>query len=78
MLYEVITLDRLIRLHLEHAEGSEQENLGILRDLTDKLLESEPVYRCCSCGFAGRTLHWQCPSCKQWNTVKPIHGVAGE
>ena len=71
-------LDRLIQLHLAHTEGAAQESLTILKDLTTKLLENEPVYRCRSCGFSGRSLHWQCPSCKQWNTVKPIHGVVGE
>jgi len=31
-----------------------------------------PRYRCDNCGFVGRTLHWSCPGCKRWNTVKPI------
>jgi lipopolysaccharide biosynthesis regulator YciM len=46
--------------------------------MTDQLLENKPVYQCLGCGFYGKMLHWQCPSCKQWNTIKPIHGVEGE
>ncbi|MDH5369549.1 MAG: hypothetical protein OEW99_05965, partial [Gammaproteobacteria bacterium] len=33
---------------------------------------------CHVCGFNGKTLHWQCPGCKRWDTVKPIQGVEGE
>ena len=71
-------LDYLIGLNLDESAGEARENLLILRDLTRKLLEGQPVYRCNHCGFGTRSLHWQCPSCKNWNSVKPIHGVAGE
>ncbi len=68
----------LIGLNLHDTEGLQRDNLLILQDLTSKLLEGKPVYRCNQCGFGTRSLHWQCPSCKRWNSVKPIHGVAGE
>jgi lipopolysaccharide biosynthesis regulator YciM len=71
-------LDRLIELQMYHGDEEGRSDLSILKDLTTKLLESKPVYRCRSCGFASRSLYWQCPSCKSWNTVKPIHGVEGE
>lgn len=71
-------LDRLIELNLVHSEGAARDNLLILRDLVKKLLEEKPVYKCNHCGFVGRSLHWQCPSCKNWNSMKPIHGVEGE
>ena len=71
-------LDFLIRLNLSGTAGETRDNLLILRDLTGKLLEGKPVYRCSNCGFGTRTHHWLCPSCKKWNTVKPIHGVAAE
>ncbi len=59
-------------------EGPARDNLLILKGLTDRLLTDKPVYRCHACGFNGKTLHWQCPGCKEWNTVKPIYGVEGE
>ncbi len=71
-------LDYLIGLNLARAEGTARDTLMILHDLTRKLLDGKAIYRCSNCGFGTRTTHWQCPSCKQWNTVKPIHGVAGE
>ena len=54
------------------------EILVILKGLVDQLLHSKPVYRCRECGFAGKTLHWQCPACKNWDVVRPIHGIEGD
>lgn len=42
------------------------------------LLSNRPVYRCVSCGFSGHQLHWLCPSCKHWETIRPIQGVEAE
>lgn len=42
------------------------------------LLVNRPVYRCTNCGFSGQQLHWLCPSCKQWESVRPIQGVEAE
>jgi lipopolysaccharide biosynthesis regulator YciM len=71
-------LSRFIDLSLASREGAAREKLLILKNMTDKLLENKPVYKCHDCGFCGKALHWQCPGCKHWNTVKPIHGVEGE
>lgn len=71
-------LGRLIDLDLAEASGKGKDDLLILRALVTQLLQGKPVYRCVHCGFAGKSLHWQCPTCKEWNTVKPIHGVEGE
>lgn len=71
-------LNWLIELNLTHSSGEAHNNLLILHDLTSKLLVGKPVYMCERCGFTGKSLHWQCPSCKRWNSVKPIQGVVGE
>lgn len=42
------------------------------------ILTNRPVYRCVSCGFSGQQLHWLCPSCKEWETVRPVQGVEAE
>ncbi|HEX7370869.1 MAG TPA: lipopolysaccharide assembly protein LapB, partial [Rhodanobacteraceae bacterium] len=55
-----------------------RENFLILRDLTHKLLEGRAMYRCNHCGFGAKAHHWQCPSCKNWGTVRPIHSVVSE
>jgi lipopolysaccharide biosynthesis regulator YciM len=68
----------LIELSLAHSTGEAKENLLILLDLTSKLTDGKPVYECSKCGFTGKSMHWQCPGCKSWNSVKPIQGVEGE
>jgi len=71
-------LHRLIELNLVGSEGAVRENLLILQDLTSKLLQDNSVYKCQNCGFKAKTLHWKCPTCKTWGSIKPIVGVEGE
>lgn len=71
-------LDRLISLQMSHASGEEKDNLGILQAFTQKLIKDKPIYRCAECGFDGKTLHWKCPTCKTWGSVRPIQGLEGE
>lgn len=68
----------LIDATMDKVEGEARENFLILRDLTKKLLEGQAMYRCSRCGFGTKAHHWQCPSCKNWSTIRPIHGVASE
>jgi pentatricopeptide repeat protein len=68
----------LIDATMDKIEGEARENFLILRDLTKKLLEGQAMYRCSRCGFGAKAHHWQCPSCKNWSTIRPIHGVANE
>jgi lipopolysaccharide assembly protein B len=68
----------LIDATMDKIEGEARENFLILRDLTHKLLEGQAMYRCSHCGFGTKAHHWQCPSCKGWSTIRPIHGVANE
>ena len=71
-------LNRLIYWHLESAHGKVRDKLQMLYDITRKFLENKPIYRCGKCGFSGKLLHWHCPSCKQWGSIKPIHGLEGD
>ena len=74
----VRAMDRLIELNLDNPNEEVRDKLQVLKDVTEQLLLNRPLYKCQSCGFSGKTLHWQCPSCREWNTVKPIHGLEGE
>jgi lipopolysaccharide biosynthesis regulator YciM len=74
----VRALMALIDVNLHTANGEARENLLTLRDLTRKLVEGKAMYRCNQCGFGAKAHHWQCPSCKNWGSVRPIHGVVGE
>lgn len=70
--------NRLIDMHLEYGSSSARESLMSLRSLTQQLEISKPIYRCGQCGFSGRNLVWQCPSCRRWGSIRPIFGLEGE
>ncbi len=63
--------DYLLDLALSKTAIITHDHLLSLKKLMIQLLKNEPAYKCDQCGFMARNLHWQCPSCKQWNTLKP-------
>jgi len=66
-------LNRLVQFSMTRSDGSSQQDLVLFQELIEKMLINKPSYRCQACGFSGRTLQWQCPSCKRWDVIKPIH-----
>ncbi len=65
-------LAKLIHLQLEVTEGPAKDNLDLLQVLVTRLVTERPAYRCEHCGFSGQQLHWFCPGCKYWGSMKPI------
>lgn len=66
-------LSRLVQFSMINADSSKQQELTLFQELIEKMLINKPIYRCQACGFPGRTLQWQCPSCKRWDVIKPIN-----
>jgi lipopolysaccharide biosynthesis regulator YciM len=71
-------LARSIELNARLPDSQAQGFLDSLRPHIQDLLDQSPVYQCAHCGFAARTLHWQCPSCRRWSTVKRRAGCEPE
>lgn len=69
------SLERLLRLNLQRGEESPREILDVLFQAVIKLIEQQPAYQCEQCGFTAKKLHWHCPSCKTWGSIKPVQGV---
>lgn len=64
-------------IDLSLADGTDPEvTLQDLKHVTEQLLVRNPSYRCNRCGFGARSQHWQCPSCKEWGSVKPLLNYA--
>ena len=63
------------KIKLKYVDASARF-LKKLKGITDQLLVRNPSYRCTRCGFGARSHHWQCPSCKEWATVKPLLNYA--
>lgn len=65
-------LERLVRLNLQRGAESPRETLDVLLQAILKLLDKQPAYLCEQCGFTAKKLHWHCPSCKTWGSIKPV------
>ncbi len=69
---DLIGAERLLELRLsrfaEQAAEGDTELLEVIRHL----VAAQPSYRCDQCGFEARALHWQCPSCKHWGSIKAV------
>ncbi len=46
-----------------------------VRSTLDQMISASGLYHCSNCGFEGRTLHWQCPRCKYWNSMTPLKDI---
>ncbi|MEM9172285.1 MAG: hypothetical protein AAGA84_06230 [Pseudomonadota bacterium] len=57
------------------AEDGEDKALERIRTALGNLAAQAPRYRCYECGFSTRQLEWQCPSCRSWETLRPIDKV---
>ena len=62
----------LIDLHSSQVGSRGKDNLLILRQVVEGLLQDKHHFRCQACGFSGRRLHWQCPTCHGWSTIRPL------
>ena len=61
---------RSIELNAGLPKGQSVRFLDSLRPHIRRLLDEKPLYQCAHCGFEAKTLHWQCPSCRSWSTIK--------
>ncbi|MDX1443753.1 MAG: lipopolysaccharide assembly protein LapB [Gammaproteobacteria bacterium] len=48
---------------------------AIARELFHNAQGDAEHYSCSNCGYSGRRLYWQCPSCRRWDTLEPRHGI---
>lgn len=67
----------LIDLGMENLDDA-PATLAQIKQVSDQLLVRTPAYRCNRCGFGARAHHWQCPSCKNWGTIRPKYNLLGE
>jgi lipopolysaccharide biosynthesis regulator YciM len=70
---DLVVLERFVALKQRAADAAgHRDTLDILQQLLRRLLEKQSAYHCSRCGFSARRLHWQCPGCKGWGTVRPV------
>jgi len=64
----LVEADRLAELPDPDREQAMTRVIDALRQLA----ESGVRYRCTSCGYGSQRLVWHCPSCKEWETIRPV------
>lgn len=63
-------LKRLMDLQIVQDTPASSESLDLIKGVLDLLAHQQEGYQCYQCGFRGHILHWQCPACHEWNTVR--------
>ncbi len=53
-------------------------SLDLIRELISEYLKVKHRYSCRNCGFNSSTHYWSCPSCHEWEQLKPVRGLEGE
>ena len=66
------TLSALTGLLLEDGMASPREALIRIDRAVDRMSAGKPRYACIKCGFSGAELHWCCPSCRCWESTRPV------
>ncbi len=54
------------------------QSLDVIKELISGYLKIKPRYSCRTCGFNSSTHYWSCPSCHDWEQLKPVRGLEGE
>ena len=66
----------LIEFALRYFKNRPQQVDGVWPDLTQlfhQLNQKRLSYLCSVCGYGSQAMHWNCPSCKTWSSIKPVH-----
>lgn len=63
-------LIRLVELHCGSPTLRDEHLLHNVRNHLHRLVAERVNYQCAKCGFLAKTLHWQCPSCRSWGSIK--------
>lgn len=73
----MLTFHRFIYYQMSQAEqGNGKESLILLHNMVGDRIKKGFSYRCLQCGYQSYRLMWYCPSCRQWETIKPIQSIS--
>lgn len=70
------TFHRFIFYQMEETEeGRGKDNLALLHKMVGSRIEGGFHYRCLNCGYQSYRLSWYCPSCRCWESIKPLQSI---
>ena len=61
---------------LEYFNSYPQQRDDAWADLTryfKNINNKRMSYQCSVCGYSSQGMHWNCPSCKTWSSIRPIN-----
>lgn len=61
----------LLQLKMGTMDTQSSAGLQDVPLILDALQSQRPAHQCTHCGYESRSLYWLCPSCQQWDTIKP-------
>ena len=62
----------LLQLYMPGFDDKVSQKFDSLKTQLEELILNTAAFRCNHCGYELKTPHWMCPSCKNWDRVKPI------
>ena len=74
----LVLINKALKILGEEADEGQRNLHMLFHHVIDDYLSQAALYRCTNCGFEGKSLHWSCPGCSSWNSVRPVKGIAGE
>lgn len=66
----LLGLMRLLELRCNRADRENDGLLDQVRGQLRQLIQERGAYQCRKCGFEAKALHWQCPSCHSWASIR--------
>lgn len=72
----MVTFHRFIYYQMNEAEeGRGKESLLLLHNMVGDRIQKGFHYHCINCGYKSYRLTWHCPSCRQWEMIKPMYST---
>lgn len=69
----------LVKMEMKQTDDIDNNaSLDLIKDLISEYLKIKHRYSCRNCGFNSSTHYWSCPSCHEWEQLKPVRGLEGE
>lgn len=62
----------------QSSDAKTNQSLDVIKELVSAYLSLRPRYSCRNCGFNSSVHYWSCPSCHDWEQLKPVRGLEGE
>jgi len=65
-------LGQYLYLKLDDPGLENRQLLSRIKNSISVINKKAANYRCKQCGLTAHSLHWQCPSCLAWSSIKPL------